>query len=212
MNISIKCHDNLYKFGLIALLCEVFSSEMEQRKLSFLDYNSQNILVADIVILTLGPGECYICHPEFYTRSPGLIVGLVDRGHMPARGELPSCINHIIFIPHDAGVNQMGEMIKHNWLLRKNEKIINAERSCLRCPRKTFTEKQSQIICLSLLGFTSKQIGVQLDIGQKTVLAHRKGLMDKYRLKSDCQLLQLLAAVQEKWLDKSGVKNNFLGR
>ncbi len=198
MNISIRCPDNLYKLGLHALLCEIFTQEMEQHVLTFLEYHPNKISSIDMTILMLSPGEHYICHSEFYTYSPRLVIGLVDRQHIPARGEIPSCISRMVFIPSDATASQMEALIRHHWLLAKNENLISMDRSCLCCPRKTFTAQQRQLIYLLLSGLTPKQIGMQLGICHKTVLAHRHALMNKFRLKSDCELLQFLNAAQEK--------------
>lgn len=198
MNISIRCDDNMYKLGLIALLREIFSLELARQTLSIHNFDSKNRAVDDVMILMLSPGEHYLCHSEFFTRSPGLIVGLIDREHIPARGEVPSCINHIIFIPHDTSASQMGAVIKHHWSLVKNANFTNKGRSCLGCPHKTFTAQQHQLIRLLLSGLTSKQIGLHMHICQKTVLAHRRALMNKFRLRSDCELLQFLIAAQEK--------------
>ncbi|MDO8233662.1 helix-turn-helix transcriptional regulator [Citrobacter werkmanii] len=198
MNISIRCSDNMYKFGLTALLREIFSPEMAQQTLSIQNVHSKNRPTDDVVILMFSPGEHYLCHAEFFTRSPGLIVGLIDREHIPARGEVPSCINHIVFIPHDTSASQMGAVIKHHWSLVKNANSINKGRSCLGCPHKTFSAQQHQLIRLLLSGLTSKQIGLHMHICQKTVLAHRRALMNKFRLRSDCELLQFLNAAQEK--------------
>lgn len=198
MNISIRCSDNMYKFGLTALLREIFSPEMAQQTLSIRNFHSKNRATDDVMILMFSPGEHYLCHSEFFTRSPGLIVGLIDREHIPARGEVPSCINHIVFIPHDTSASQMGAVIKHHWSLVKNTNLSNKRRSCLGCPHKTFTAQQHQLIRLLLSGLTSKQIGLHMHICQKTVLAHRRSLMNKFRLRSDCELLQFLTAAQEK--------------
>lgn len=198
MNISIRCPDNMYKFGLTALLREIFPLEMAQQTLSIQNFHPKNRATDDVMILMLSPGEHYLCHSEFLTRSPGLIVGLIDRGHIPARGEVPSCLSHIIFMPHDTSVSQMGAVIKHHWSLVKNADITNKRRSCLGCPHKTFTAQQHQLIRLLLSGLTSKQIGLHMHICQKTVLAHRRALMNKFRLRSDCELLQFLTAAQEK--------------
>lgn len=198
MNISIRCSDNMYKSGLIALLREIFTQEITQQTLSIQSFHSKNSATDDVVILMLSPGEHYLCHSEFFIRSPGLIVGLIDREHIPARGEVPSCLSHIVFIPHDTSASQMGAVIKHHWSLVKNANLINKGRSCLGCPHKTFTAQQHQLIHLLLSGLTSKQIGLHMHICQKTVLAHRRALMNKFRLRSDCELLQFLIAAQEK--------------
>lgn len=198
MNISIRCPDNMYQFGLVALLSEIFSLEMAQEKLRIERYHPKNMTTADIMILKLSPGEHYLCHAEFYTRSPRLIVGLIEREHIPARGEIPSCLSKIVFIPHDTSASQIGTVIKQHWLSVKNEGVSSKGRSCLHCPQKTFTAQQRQLIFLLLSGFTSKQIGVHMHICHKTVLAHRRALMNKFRLRTDCELLQFLAAAQDK--------------
>ncbi|POT25908.1 hypothetical protein C3433_17580 [Citrobacter freundii] len=198
MNISIRCPDNMYQFGLVTLLGEIFSLEMAQQKLRIERYHPNNMTTADIMILKLSPGEHYLCHAEFYTRLPRLIVGLIEREHIPARGEIPTCIRKIVFIPQDTSVSQMGEMIKQHWLSVKKAGLSSEGRSCLHCPQKTFTAQQRQLIFLLLSGFTSKQIGIHMHICHKTVLAHRRALMNKFRLRTDCELLQFLAAAQDK--------------
>ena len=49
MNISIRCSDNMYKFGLTALLREIFSPEMSQQTLSIQNVHSKNRPADDVV-------------------------------------------------------------------------------------------------------------------------------------------------------------------
>ena len=51
MNISIRCDDNMYKLGLIALLREIFSLELVRQTLSIHNFDSKNRATDDVMIL-----------------------------------------------------------------------------------------------------------------------------------------------------------------
>lgn len=198
MNIIIKCEDSFYKQGLFALLGDIFHKERKQQTLIFADYQPDTIMTADIIISVLRPGEQYICHPELYTAKPGLMIGLIKKGHRPARGELPDCLNQMILVAKDVTVEQMKKVVKHYGLFMQHGQVAGLKRSCAFCPHRTFTARQHRMIHLLLSGLNSQQIGEKMNIGHKTVLAHRNALMNKFRLRSDCDLVQFLAALKEK--------------
>ncbi len=205
MNIVIRCQDRFYQYGLRALLCEIFPPNLNQTTLTFNDYDHANAACADILILRLHPGEQYICHAEMRFRAPRLMIGLVDKKHIPARGEIPSCIGNIVFIPLNANVSKISKVIKQHWFSLQQAKTPHAVHHCGHCPHKTFTGQQNQLAAFLYAGMTSKQIAYKMAIGQKTVLAHRNALMTKFRLRTDRELLLFLNAVKEKNRHRNGM-------
>ncbi|WP_042287650.1 helix-turn-helix transcriptional regulator [Citrobacter sedlakii] len=204
MNIIIRCDDSFYKFGLTALLAEIFQQEDEQQTVIFADYHPDKIRTADILVAVLRPGEAYLCHPELLHCKAGLMIGIVEQRHVPARGELPDCLRQIVLMAHNATVDHLRNTIAHHWPLTRQDKDEDVKRSCVSCSHKRVSDKQQHLIRLLLSGLTSRQIGAQMNIGQKTVLAHRHALMHKFRLRSDCELMQFLVAKEEKYPHRGG--------
>ncbi|CBG88568.1 LuxR C-terminal-related transcriptional regulator [Citrobacter rodentium] len=198
MNIVIRSDDTYYKMGLIALLTNFLHNTCQQRTLTFADYQAENISDAQIIITVLRPGEMYLCHPELLNVAPKLMVGIVETEHMPARSALPDCLKQIVLIPQDATVAEISSVIKYHWLRKQNEEPVRGEQDCAGCTHRMFSERQGRMLELLLAGLSSRQVGEQMNIAQKTVLAHRQALLHKFRLRTNCELMRFLLAMQQK--------------
>ncbi|VEB84511.1 LuxR family transcriptional regulator [Citrobacter koseri] len=67
---------------------------------------------------------------EMRFRAPRLMIGLVDKKHIPARGEIPSCIGNIVFVPLNASVSKISKVIKQHWFSLQQAKTPHAVHHC----------------------------------------------------------------------------------
>lgn len=68
VNILIKETDVLFSYGLKYFLKSLFSQNFNEDIYFINEYTPDNISIADIIILSLRPGERYTCFPELRLR------------------------------------------------------------------------------------------------------------------------------------------------
>lgn len=78
MKILIQDPYEFYREGLKHFFIEIFLGRTAN-KIDFLtSYSQQNFDKADIVVISLAPGEHLMCFPELQNRTTGIIIGLTD--------------------------------------------------------------------------------------------------------------------------------------
>lgn len=88
VNIVIKEPDTLFQRGLTFLFSDFFSQHNTKVDFNF-NFTSESVKVADVIVLALCPGECFICCPELQERKKGIVIGVVDDDMRVTA--LPSC-------------------------------------------------------------------------------------------------------------------------
>ncbi|VFS07997.1 LuxR family transcriptional regulator [Citrobacter koseri] len=112
------------------------------------------------------------------------MIGLVDKKHIPARGEIPSCIENIVFIPLNANVSKISKVIKQHWFSLQQAKTPHAVHHCGYCPHKTFTGQQNQLAAFLYAGMTSKQIAYKMANRSENGAGASKRVNDEIPLKN----------------------------
>jgi DNA-binding CsgD family transcriptional regulator len=152
-----------------------------------------NATKADVIVKNFVAGEAFICHPMLKFRvKPGLLIGLYEGNKSPWHTELPLCIKNILFINRNEMLSVVYDKIIEAW----QEKIIDSKelkcKKCLKCRYRSLTSQQSVIARHILHGNDIIEIASSLEINVKTVSAHKRLMMKKFNLDSDCELVQFL--------------------
>lgn len=93
VNIVIKEWDTLFRRGLTFFFNDFFCQHNTKVNFSF-NFTSESVKVADVIVLALCPGECFICRPELRSRKKSIVIGIVDDDMRVSA--LPSCFQDII--------------------------------------------------------------------------------------------------------------------
>ncbi|HDT6543684.1 TPA: helix-turn-helix transcriptional regulator [Kluyvera ascorbata] len=189
INIVIKDSDVLFQRGLTWFFSDFFSNE--QMKIEFnYSLTSESVKVADIIVLSLCPGECFICLPELQLRKKGIVIGFIDDETRVSAQR--SCFQDIIFIPRRAPVTQVRTAFNTAWRRVQHEGYRQSSVSCFDCRQQTLTAQQLRIMLGLYKGMSVMQIAGELVISDKTVFTHKYRAMRKFNLRSDYELMRLL--------------------
>lgn len=200
MLIVIEDKNTLYQKGMEILLEQIFLREVGT-PVDFLPLTEAHVALADIIIKNFEPGESYLCNPILRDRKPAsLLVGIYEGETNPHIGELPLCVNNIVFINRTERLSKTEALIFRGWensVLRANKKII---RSCQSCLHRTLSPQQIKIAAHFYRGYNPEQIASHLQLNVKTVGAHKYMIMNKFNLYSDCELLHFLNGLKNQKL------------
>lgn len=191
--IAIEDPDFIYRNGMEIFLSELFLDEQDE-PVQFNSLTKINATQVDVIVKNFVAGEEYICQPILKFRSkPGLIIGIVDGDKKPYHDELPLCIQNIVFINRSEKLDATRNNVIHAW----KESVQNPKSSpckkCLQCKYRTLTPQQETIAKHMLRGKDIVEIAQIIGINVKTVSAHKRLMMSKFNLNSDCELLQFLS-------------------
>lgn len=190
VNILIKENDVLYRYGLSCILTQAFTDEFSQPPDINFDYTPENIVQADIIILSMQPGEGFHCEPAFHMRTKGITVGLIsDIARAPG---VSPCINDIIVLPRNIALDRFSQIVYFAW---KKERLMEEKRicsSCEECPQRALSGKQHRIMDALYQGKTALEIADELKISDKTVYNHKYAVMRKFNLRTDFELVLFL--------------------
>ncbi|MFP2514331.1 helix-turn-helix transcriptional regulator [Buttiauxella agrestis] len=192
LNIAIDDKDALYRNGMEIFLEEIFLEEQKE-SVQFNCLTKTNAIQADIIVKSFVAGAEYICQPMLKYRSkPGMIIGIYSGNKSPYHEKLPLCIKNIVFVNRSEPLNTARKQVVQGW----KDNIENPEvlpcRKCLKCKYRTLTPQQMTIAKYLLRGNDIIDIAHLLGIHVKTVSAHKRLMMSKFNLSSDCDLLHFL--------------------
>lgn len=192
LNIAVEDSDSLYRNGMEIFLKEIFLEEQNE-PLQINSLNRANATQADIIVKSFVAGAEYVCQPMLKHRmKPGVIIGIYDGDESPHHNELPLCIKNIVFINRSEPLSTAREQVIQAWKDNvENAKPLNGKK-CLKCKYRTLTPQQITIAKHLLRGYDIIDIAKLLKIHVKTVSAHKRLMMSKFNLNSDCELLHFL--------------------
>jgi DNA-binding CsgD family transcriptional regulator len=191
LNIAIEETDLIYRQGMETLFKQIHLNGAGEG----VEFNSLTIInatVADVVIKSFVPGEEYICQSILKFRTkPGLIIGLHEGRNIPHSSELPLCIANMIFVRRADSLSKVKDQIIQAWNERNVECSTQSQVKCIECKRRKLTSQQHEIIKYMLDNKDTQNTAELLEISPKTVSTHKRTIMNKFNLKSDCEVLQL---------------------
>lgn len=192
LNIAIDDSDSLYRNGFEIFLEKLFLKE-QKCPVQFDSLNKSNATHVDVIVKSFSAGDEYICQPMLKYRSkPGLIIGIYDGNKSPYHHELPLCIKNIVFINRAESLNRVREQVVRAWVYSIENPVILHCNKCLQCKFRALSPQQLTIAKYLLRGKDIVDIAKSLELSVKTVSAHKRLMMSKFNLNSDCELLQFL--------------------
>lgn len=199
INIVIKESNALFRCGLTAFFSDFFWRERGQTIGFNFTFTPESVKNADIIVLSLCPGECFTCLPELHARQKGIIIGFVDDDRRACA--LPSCFEDIIFISRRASLARMRQELCRLWHNLQRPEYHQQAVSCFDCQQKYLSPQQIRIMIGLHKGMTVLEIANKLRISGKTVFTHKYMAMQKFNLRSDYELVL--------WMNRLAEKNNW---
>ncbi|HAS1959689.1 LuxR C-terminal-related transcriptional regulator [Enterobacter cloacae] len=196
ISVLINDTDLLFKNGMQFLFMDIFASHFNESVEFLEEYTPDNIALADVIVLSLCPGERYTCFPELQARTRGIIIGLVSE---EATSEpSPSCFSDIIYITRNSSRNGMTNKIRTVWGKWLTSKKFEALPYCLWCKHRQMSEHQFRLMEYLHQGKTINRIAQELGINSKTIFAHKYLVMHKFNLRNDNELKHFLDMLAKK--------------
>lgn len=195
INIVIKELDAFFQSGLTWFFSDLFSHKNIKIDFNY-NFTSESVKVADVIVLALCPGECFICCPELQERKKGVVIGFVDNEKRVSA--LLPCFQDAIFISRRASVTQLRSALNAAWHKMRQEGYRQSSVSCYDCQQKTLSPQQVRSMICLYKGMSVMQIADELMISEKTVFTHKYKIMQRFNLRSDYELMQLLNKMAEK--------------
>lgn len=200
LKILINESDSLFLSGMTYFLSNFFRKKFGLESEFITDYTADNIAIADVIILSLCPGERYTCFPELRMRRKGIIIGLVDK--IDNSTSSPYCFADIVYIMRRASINEVTRKITIAWQKWSMSDFFSQYKSCFGCNHLTFTHQQEEVMAEFYQGRSIHQVAKNMNINYKTVTAHKYMVMHKFSLKSDYDLLRFLGMLRDKSISR----------
>lgn len=196
LNIVINEPDVLFRQGLTYLLADLFAQKDRPEIRIDVHSSPAGILLADMLVLSLAPGECFTCFTPSLAGRKGVAIGLVDA--CPEWDALPSCFEDMLFIARRAPLMQMRLTLEKAWARRLLHDAYRRPSSCADCQYRGLTPQQVRVMQELHQGLSIADTAQRLGIAVKTVFSHKYAVMEKYRLRSDYELTLFLHRMAEK--------------
>ncbi len=177
VNIVIKEWDTLFRRGLTFFFNDFFSQHNTKVNFSF-NFTSESVKVADVIVLALCPGECFICRPELRSRKKSIVIGIVDDDMRVSA--LPSCFQDIIFLSRRHSVTQLRTAMHTAWHRLQQTNYRHSTGSCCDCQLTKLSPQQIRIMSYLNEGMSVMQIAEELMVSEKTVYTHKYMVMRKF--------------------------------
>ncbi|MDX6018761.1 LuxR C-terminal-related transcriptional regulator [Scandinavium sp. V105_16] len=200
LQIVIEDKNTLYRKGMEILLEQIFLRE-EGEWVEFLPLTEDHVAVADVIVKNFEPGESYICNSVLRGRkSASLLIGIYEGDTNPHFGELPLCVNNIVFINRAESLSKTRALILRGWDNRAQTAPRNSRQTCQGCLHRTLSPQQVKVAAHFYRGYNPEKTASDLQLNVKTVCAHKRMIMTKFNLYSDCELLHFLDGLKNQKL------------
>ena len=191
MKILIQDPYEFYRDGLKHFFIEIFFGRTANNIIFLTSYSQQNFDKADIVVISLAPGEHLMCFPELQNRTTGIIIGLTDEV-IDSPSDLPFCIARIIFIHRQDSLSTVKEKVLTAWRESRKKQIQPGKTLCFHCPHKVLTRQQRRIMSFICQGITTSEIARNMSISEKTLYVHKYIIRKKFNLRTNHALFCFL--------------------
>ncbi|SUW63739.1 DNA-binding transcriptional activator BglJ [Buttiauxella agrestis] len=192
LDIAIEDSDSLYRNGMEIFLKELFLNENNQ-PVKFEVLTKYNATQADVIVKKFVAGSEYTCQSILkYRIKPGLIIGVYEGDKKHEDKKTPLCIKGMVFLHRSESLSVARARIIDAWSESTSTPTILNFKKCLDCKYTTLTSQQYIIAKYILRGNDIIEIARNLDINVKTVSAHKRLIMNKFNLRTDCELIHFL--------------------
>ncbi|MDF7657750.1 helix-turn-helix transcriptional regulator [Erwiniaceae bacterium L1_54_6] len=196
MNILIITQNTYLEIALKEILDRTLICDYQ---LTFRTKSSiQDISDADIIIMTIRPGEIYLCNPTFRYRKKESHIIFISIGRVqPVERELPFCYRNATYLNSEMSVPDI--FLSFGEACKKNEMACCASpvnTSCVNCPCLYLTPAQLKVTYGFMGGLSLQEIARALSLSLKTVHTQKKRIMNPLGIRSDQDLFHLLKGVR----------------
>ena len=196
LNILIEETDLFFQAGLLYFFEDFFEHNFHRPIHFNAGLTEDNVIQADIIVLSLCQGETLTCIPELQVRQKGIVIGLVDDEHRFSA--LPSCFQDIIFLSRRASLDRISGALFIALFRAQLPGYAWNKKSCFECQHKVLSPQQIRIMVNFYQGHSVVQTANILKMSDKTVFTHKYMMMQKFNLRSDYELIVLLRRLMEK--------------
>ncbi|EGS2006658.1 response regulator transcription factor [Enterobacter cloacae] len=210
LNILIKEPDSFLKNGLQYFLVDFFLHNFRYQVNFGVEFTFDSVNSADIVILSLCPGEALTCIPELKARKKGILIGMVDDERRFT--EFSSCFQDMIFISRRAPLDRVSERLFLAWYRTQLPDYRWKHKDCFHCPHKILSTQQIRLSVNLYKGLSIAQIANRLRTSNKTIFTHKYLLMQKFDLRNDFELMALIHRMVEKNAHPNKLHDHLVGQ
>jgi len=212
LQIVMSDKNTTYQKGMEILLENIFLHE-EGKLVEFLTLTEANVAIADIIVKYFEPGESYLCNPILRNRkATSLLIGIYQGTNKPHIGEMPLCVNNMVFINRTESLSKTRVLIVRGWENSTKTAYKNIRRNCQSCLHRTLSPQQVKVAAHFYRGFNTEKIASDLQLNVKTVCAHKRMIMTKFNLYSDCELLHFLNGLKNQMLTPNSFSECLAGK
>lgn len=188
INILINDANIYYEKGLEHGLKQIFDYQFGAPVSFSTELTQQNILNADIVIITLyGGSSLKLLASVKHMR----VIGLVHKSFKISEHIFPSCLSYVHLTMQSDSLNIISKLIVN---LIKTNNPPSLTKGCERCPiilDNILSKQQQKLIEGIVAGKKMKDLASDLFINVKTAYSHKHLIMKKFKLKNDHDILNM---------------------
>lgn len=196
LKVLIQESDVMFRSGMKYFLSDLFYQRFNLQVGFMIDYTSENIYEADVIVISMCQGESYTCFPELRARRKGIIIGVLDGNDFHEHS--PSCFSDIIYITRCEPLIRITHKITLSWLKWLVSESFPEYKSCHGCNHINLSLSQREIMVRLYMGRSVQQVATEMNVTYKTIAAHKYFVMRKFNLKNDYQLFRFLGMLRQK--------------
>lgn len=188
-----------YRYALECLFQELFS-QSDRSELRFIyDITRDNVAHADVIIKMLGSGEKHLCQAALYYRNPlSIVIGICETSSPSTTAKISWCLRDAMLIHRKITVDEF----KRKFINRLRNKTEFQDPSlrdhCINCKARALSGKQLEVARSLFLNRSVSQIAADTGVKPKTIYTHKYNLMNRFDLKSNCELYEFLSIYNQK--------------
>lgn len=188
MDFKVICANENYFFrlGISKIIEEALISDSSVEFLSA--ENSQNLCLADFIVISASQWRLYMCQPAYRDRKPGSIIMVIaDKFEGTTNEQLPVCYRSLIVISRSDSLRNIHEKIIRVWLKSQESRKGFLPSDCASCQYVRVTLVQLQVLSFLKKGYSVGKTAKYLNLSIKTIYTHKYNIMKKFSLNCDVQ-------------------------
>ncbi len=180
----------MFAFGIGLFITQYINKTCHQEVTLHFQTELKDTEMADLVILSVMPGEQFLCTPQLCNGFTGAMI-CISSNYIPEPGyRLPECFHSAIWITRRTGLatleDQLSTLSLHKNVMKK---------ACRNCSHKMLTPVQTRLLTLLVSEIPMIKQTKIYNINYKTMAARKRNLKDKYLLNNDREIIAFSRAV-----------------
>ncbi|MBE4810067.1 MULTISPECIES: response regulator transcription factor [unclassified Enterobacter cloacae complex] len=199
INVIINAKNKWLCYSLAEIIKSVNKTKSSRALDITYDLTASAVARADVIILSLAPGEPYICQRALFGKKYScVVIIMIETTEQPSGIRRPACLYGTIFINKKITPGSLESLIRGKWsdIVKYKSAIIAPD--CNRCQHFRLNGIQSEISHLIRKDFDATEISAILNMNIKTFYSHKYILMKKLGLKNTHDLCTFLKVYDDK--------------